>query len=408
MACGWLLAALSPAAGGAEAPGETLAHRFAGRLRADLRQLLYEGACLDAVSGNEVVEAAAEWRRRQVELRDRLAQNDGQVVAGEASEVLANAALLALPAGERLAALRRVDRYLAGFADHFAASLRDAGLVAVGEPWPGWLAGRLALPLRFQARHFGRRGPSLIAAMYYQPANLVLVNLAVLVDCPDAFVDAFEHELWHHLLPIPAGRQLADNLWWEGANEAVAEWWAYHLHRRLKLAEPVRRTVEYPVDTALMSWLLAVDRRATVRHLAGEIDRAEWLAELAKCPRRGGTIDRVLGVGMRRLEDDRRQRVEGLLDQWRWQGRDGAAVSVAHLLVDGWPQPLAIEQALAEERQLLMDFIQAWSVTLLQDLRRQVPGGLSVRGASLPPLLRDNLRRVLEYIDDPYYQLANR
>jgi len=383
---------------------ECVAEAFARNLRHDLRQMLYEAADLEFAGAAEHVEPDTADQRQTAHCRRDSAGDVNQAQP----RPLANAALLELAPAPRRAVLRSVDQYLDGFVTHFAASLHDAGFMVEGKPPSSWLAARLRLRLRFRCHYFGHRGQSFIAAMYHQPTTQIIINLDTIVDCPYSFIDALEHELWHHLLPIPAERQLADNLWWEGSTEAISELWAYYLHRRLRLPGMIRRSVEYPVDTAFVSWMLAVDRAATVAYLAGEISRCDLVRAIEEgCLEYGAAVAATVRNSVH-LDSRRQRRIETLLEKWRWRGSDGAAVSVAHLLVDGIASPPAVNQALIKQRQFLMDFIQAWSVTLLQDLQLQLPRQRPQQLPQLPPALRDNLAWVREYIADPYYQLSNR
>ena len=401
--------------------GDDEAHQFCQVTHARVMALLYDAACIDPATRGEDRPRRQALVARQKELNAwfsargrRVSQADCATPEDQANfqdlrHVLANAGLLQLPLRERLEALDRMDAYLLALDRGFAGSLAALGidLADPGDPLTAHLLGRLRIPLSFEARFFGRDESSRIGSMYFPPSNLVLLNLDILCEAPEELTDSLEHELWHHLLPIPPGKGFADNLWWEGFNEAISETWAAALRQGEGAGREWSRTVEYPVDTALACLFLGTDRAGALRYVAG-VDSAETLA--AGLAIRGPLGERLAGIirDPAALDDARRERIEQLLHDWRWKEDDGSRIRIARLMANGRLDRSAVETAFVQRRKFLMDTIQALAVVSLQDIAADRAAHEAAGSLPLPPHLRRNVKAVFDYCREPYYQMSNR
>ncbi|OPZ31057.1 MAG: hypothetical protein BWZ02_00445 [Lentisphaerae bacterium ADurb.BinA184] len=418
LAVGALVVVAGLARGADEAAGP-----FAHTVHERVMILLFDAACIAPGSRHEDRARRQETVARQRELDAWFSDHGRRVSLADCTtpedqenyhalrRTLAGARLLQLPVRERLAALDRMETYLRGFDNGFTDALAALGvnLADTGDPLTAHLLARLRIPPAFEARFFGRDESSRIGSMYFPPANLILLNLDVLCEAPEDFLDSIKHELWHHLLPIPPGRGFAGNLWWEGFNEAISETWADALRECTGSRAEWSRKVEYPVDTALAGLFLAADRVGALRYVAG-IDGAEAFAARL---RGGGVLGERLATILQTpasLDPSTQIRIEQLLHNWRWKADDGGRIRVTRLVADGRVSPAAVEDAFVQRRRFLMDFIQALSVVGLQDIEadRATRAAALAAAETLPRHLRKNVRTVFEYCRQPYYQMSNR
>ena len=285
------------------------------------------------------------------------------------------------------------------------------------------LCSRLEDPVSLRTRYFGRTGGTTTGAMYDPAQRTVYLNLNLMVSAPEAFIDAFEHELWHHLLPVPPDNDdVARNLWQEGFTEAVAEVWGDELLRLLPDSARNRSaSVEYPVQVAFCSLYIGVARLDTLQYLAGAGSLTTFADRLRHGGGRGGRTTRAGAQGAhlrefladrliraREVPPERQHRVEALLGGWGWKEDDLSEITIAHLLEDQHMRVGVLAHEFKTNRRFLMDVVQALTVVNLQDVQRTLSGSKVLRQVRLPRHLRGNLKCVLEYIRDPYYQLALR
>lgn len=369
-----------------QAPIEHLLHQ----LHAETRLRLYAAAGIDPRSRQEDRAAVARRRQRQQELSDwyhqagrptsrsQLSEADQQRLR-EYPQLMASAALLELSRSQRLAYLDRVDHTFYRLQRHAQAALEklcagDAELIAEIE------ARAREIP-SVQLRYFGRGPQTTVGAIYQPGTRTIYLNLNHSVHEPNAFFDAFEHELWHHLLPIVSTQSMGQRPWVEGYVEAVAELWGG------AVSSPYP-SVEYPVQTALATLHLAHARRPTLRYLTGLDDEATFRAQLE--PRLPGLFPDLHVPGSP-------QDLRDLLRAWGWEEDDGSPLRLEHLLTDTQLSPSAVSQEFLQDGAFVMDLIRAISILKLQAAQPLPP-----LPQDLPQPLRDNLQRVLRHIDAPH------
>lgn len=220
---------------------------------------------------------------------------------------------------------------------------------------------------------------------------------------PAAFADAFEHELWHHLVPAVRPPEVAANLFWEGFNEALAELWGAELHRRGGLDRLGPGKVSYPVATALASLCLAADRDSTLAWLLGEQSRAAFADKLvSRLPALAAEFQ-----AQPKLGSERQRQIEAVLADWNWREDDGSPPRIDAFLANEALCPERIRTAFRLNRPYLEAFIDAQAVVWLQ--RALTASGreslLTLGKEGLPPQLQANLVRVFNYLRNPDYRL---
>jgi len=430
-------AAVADDADGGSKPGPLAeqAGRFAESVRRDVVALLFTAAAIDPDTRAELKQQRAQRLRRQRELRkwfvakgrnvaweDCATETDRANFAGFPT-AMATRELLALPLRDRRRLLRTTEGYFAEFAGRFPGSIETLlppGDSSFSPALPRTLQAQLSRPPRFEARFFGREAGSETSALYIPANRTVYLNLNRLAesDLP-AFLDSFEHELWHHLLPAVAPPAVSRNIWWEGFNEAIAETWACEFHRG---AKPLRdlndESIEYPIQTAFATLFLGADRSLTLAHLAGAISRAEFAKTLGRpdtgSPAKGAAAARLrsaLATGLlhaETLDRGKQRRVEDLLAIWGWKEDDGARVSISYLITDGRLASHVVDREFRSNRQFLMAVIKAVTTAALQDLCAALPPRDIRNSLQLPAPLARNLRRVLRHVQDPTSELQSR
>jgi len=405
------------------------ADAFARRLADDARELLFEAACIDPVTHEENRGRFEDRRESQKRLREWFDAHDRSVDWGECrteqdrrnyldfKTVMADEKLLALSCRKRLRIVRRAEDYFSDFGRLFARS--STGLLGCIHARVGreCVAAQLRDRLHVKARFFGTAAGRRIAALYVPSSRTVWFDLNRLASAPEEFTDAFEHELWHHLLPLGEVRGFAGNIWCEGFNEAVCEAWSDEF-RTLRGARDARNdTVEYPVQTALASLCLGTAKAATVSALAAGVRPAVFAEKQAPSASEGMTVDsegalaealQSLGLLSYRIEPDERQRVESVLGGWGWREDDGDRISVEYLIaLTGELDAETINAEFRSNRRFLRAFVDALSVVRLQSTLEYGRESLVLAGVDVPPILKTNLRRVLRYVKRPDYKLAS-
>ena len=147
----------------------------------------------------------------------------------QVQELLYNHRLLRLAPQDRQRGVDAWEREAARLEDGFAPAL--AALLP-GEAAAGLrerIVRRWLQPPDVAALYIPQRGPRTPSAFYVPVIRTIFVNLNVAVERPELLADSFAHELWHHLLPTVTPANVAANLWWEGFNEAIGEWWSASL-----------------------------------------------------------------------------------------------------------------------------------------------------------------------------------
>lgn len=237
------------------------------------------------------------------------------------------------------------------------------------------------------------------AAVYVPGSATMYLDFNQATD-PAVFADAFEHELWHHLVPSVQPPEVAGNLFWEGFNEALSELWSAELRRQAGLAlgdGPVR----YPVAAALASLCLAADREGTLAWLLGKRSQADFAAGLGRLP--------TLAASFRdypRLTADRQQRIATLLADWNWREDDGSPPKLAPFLAGDSIAAGQIRTAFQLNRGYLDAFIDALAVVWLQDaMAEQGRESLLALAKSLPAPLHANVERTINYLRRPDFPL---
>ena len=398
----------------------TATRAFADHLGGSTLEMFFSVAMIDRDSGGEPREPRRARIARQKQLREWLREHGGQVAAEDCEdeedrrnlreypETMAGRRLLALPRRQRLRLLREIEDYFEQFSEYFAASLTAVFQVAEPKHLPPIVRSQMQIRLRVRPRALPRERGHLIAAIYLPQHRLILFNPDQAAEDPAGFLDTFEHELWHHLLPGLDDLANDANLWWEGFNEAVSEIWSAEFHARASgIGHLHSSSVEYPSQAAFASLLLGLCRTSTLRFLTGEIGEDEFLAGLTGRGARGAALAQAYGQ-RDFLPPARRERVESVLTEWGWREDDGSRISLEYLLVDHRLDRNILQYEFHRNREFLMHFIQALTIVLLQDLRDRFPLREWRRELDLPEALQSNLRRVFNYTRNPHYPLANR
>ena len=420
-----LLVALAPAI---KTPAQNIPSQdFAADVAHQTIQLVRTTACIDA-TGNENTAKRSPLLKRQKEL-DAWLDSHGRVVNWadckteqdktnyrEFKDVMAGHRLLALPLKERRKRVNQVVTYFTTFKSLFPgaveAVLSGRGQAPITPAVRKTTSTQLDTPIRIQKYFFGRGPQSMIASVYLPDRNAMVLNLDFLAENPEEFFDAFEHELWHHIIPVPEELKIAGNIWWEGIDELLSESFAYELEIRSNTLpdDLADRSIEYPIQTALMSLLLSANRTATLEFATNSISQTQVAqklrsSQIAKSANLGNVLSDAYHVTAAK-----KKRLERILTKWGWKEDDGEPVNIAYLLDENKKLSAEIiNREFQSNRRFLMDVIQAVTVVAIQDLQCEFNDQeLADIAKPLPPHLQRNLKRVLEYCHDPYYQLSQR
>jgi len=302
----------------------------------------------------------------------------------EFAAAMSNFQLLALPRREREQASAALADYAEAVNQH-----GEAAFLALFPQPPERLLARWRRPPTIKAVCLEGIVTYAPAAVYVPTSATMYLDFNQATD-PAVFADAFEHELWHHLVPSVQPPKVAGNLLWEGFNEALSELWGAELRRQTGSAlgdGPVR----YPVATALASLCFAADRDGTLAWLLAEPPDAGWAVGLAA---------RLLAQPQ--LDHGRQERLVALLTAWNWHEDDGSPPRLDPFLQDRAISPKKVRAAFRLNRRYLDAFIDALAVVRLQDaLAVDGRKTLLALGEGLPPALRANLARTLNYLRNP-------
>lgn len=317
--------------------------------------------------------------------------------ADEFPGTMSNFHFLDLPRRDRRRAAARLAAHAQAVAEHGEDALR-----ALFPQPPAPLLERWRNPPAVRAASLGGFAAHAPEAVYAPASATIYLDFNRAVD-PAAFADAFEHELWHHLVPIVQPPEVADNLFWEGFNEALSELWGAELHRRGGLGQLGSGKVSYPVATALASLCLATDRDGTLAWLLGERDRAAFADTLApRLPALAAEFRAQPAIG-----DERQRRIEAVLAEWNWRETDGSPARIDTFLADGAICPDRVSTAFRLNRAYLEAFIEAQAVVWMQDALAERGRNrlLALGRETLPAHLQANLARVFNYLRNPSQRL---
>jgi hypothetical protein len=307
--------------------------------------------------------------------------------------LMSNFQLLALPKRERLKAEAALQAYANAVSTHGETALRS-----LFAPLPPELMSRWQKPPAVKAAFLGGIVRYAPAAIYVTSSQTVYLDFNQAID-PAAFADCFEHELWHHLVPSVQPPAVADNLFWEGFNEALSELWANELRTRMAGKAIADGPVRYPVQTAIASLCFAADRKATLGWLLGKQSREEFARSLA--PQLPGLAAQFTAYPA--MPPERKKRIEAILADWNWHEDDGSPPLIDTFLQSNAMSPERIQTAFRLNRRYLEAFIDAQAVVWLQetvsvDSRKKL---VQIGRSQLPDTLATNLRRTLNYVRNP-------
>jgi hypothetical protein len=261
--------------------------------------------------------------------------------------------------------------------------------------WTAAVLSRLRTPLQHRFHFFGAGPGGRLGALYLPSQSTVLLNANLAATDSLGFLDALEHEWCHHLFPSVTLDTLGRNPWWEGFNEAVAEWLPL-----LETADP--GTVEYPVQTALACLVLDHSPSATLCFLSGGIEMQDLAEALDSTGTPVGRSLAAVAAEAKIPGPERIRRAEAMLRAWGWREDDGGDAGIGHLLTRDGFEDRALANQYRRDRAFLRDALDALAITHIQDLserhpRREIEGSVS----RLPAHLTRNLGRTLRYAVSP-------
>jgi hypothetical protein len=344
--------------------------------------------------------------KRQRELNDWFHEHDRRVLApaeckteqdrrnaDEYHATMSNFQLLALPRRERRKAKAALQAYAQTMNLHGEAALRT-----LFSPLPPELLARWQEPPTIKAACLGGIVRYAPAAVYVPDSQTMYLDFNQAIE-PALFADAFEHELWHHLVRCVAPPDVARNLFWEGYNETLSELWGAELRRQAGEEALADGPVRYPVSSAIASLCFAANRRATLAWLLGERESTDLAKGIAP------TLPSLAALLSDRLAmpETRKAHIETILENWNWHEDDGTPPVIDSFLVGATIDPERIRTAFRLNRRYLEAFIAAQAVVWLQDLvEAEGRDKLQALASSeLPDALAGNLGRAMNYVRNP-------
>lgn len=356
--------------------------------------LLQQAALVDP-DGREQTTLRKNQRQRQRELRSWFEDHGKSLSLSQCKTkqdrknyldfraTMANEVLLKMPLRKRKAFITDVRKRLQPIADNWTVAWRPFA----AHPLPDTLP-------TIKPRYFGFGAFTTTAALYHPPSQAIYLNLNYAIDDPEGLCDSLEHELWHHFLPPVHAQSVYQTPWFEGQTEFCSELWSHSFRKDFG-----SHSVEYPLQTALVSLFYAQAPRQTIDWAFGDPDTlATALPAYLQTALTPWAVDTERSADLRQL-----------LAHWGWkdnQGRPGPDFSGA--ITDGRFAPETTAKWFRGNRRLLLDLLQAIVVCELRNAREAGLTPKAVRRFDLPPHLRDNLRHVLEYVANPRRQYANR
>ena len=392
------------------------AERFASTFYQNLAELLYTAAAIDPESLQEDHKKRTRLLHEQDELQlwlTRLISSKETLSPTQYwyfRQIMANREFLNLPLRKRQRYIQTIQAYFADFPKHFSTSLDK---LIGAEPRKTDLSlhflKRLKGSLRIQIIYFKPSYHHSIAAIYSPAQAQIYLNLNKLALQPYELVDTIEHELWHHLLPVDL-ENIGDNLWWEGFTEAIAETWSFYYRQQCeRRRHRPMGAIEYPIQTAFCSLFIALDSPGTLSYLSQTRNAKQFAQRL-----RNGSdhirLRRYLAMHLlspNTISKTHKKRIETLLKNWGWKEDDGTALMIDRFIFQDKLDAKKVTAAFRQEKQLLMDLIEALTVLILQDIVNNI-SQTKLRGRfTLPSQLETNLNTVLDYIRNPYHQFSN-
>ena len=345
---------------------------------------------------------------------------------------MANYQFLRCSYQKRIEYIRLVNSYFSAFANNFMAGLtRFLGNTECGAVI-NTIDDRLKIPVTPHLRYFNRHQFTSMGAVYLPENSGIYLNLNMMIQSPSEFMDSFEHELWHHLLPPRDDSGAFRTLHFEGFTEVIAEAWREDMDLLcvgLSAQKKKSRAVQYPVQTAYASIYYGMDKKLTMQYLTGDLSITEFIAQFAEpkndsFSKKWGSLghpdnsmadQRTLRMRLATTFLDRknitsatRRKVEKTLSDWGWKEDDGGPLNLSRFAVGDRLNDDALMTSFRQEKRFFYDFIQALTVHQLQILREEFPGSKIIRQLDLPEHLLDNFSTVFSYIRNPYHQFANR
>ncbi len=192
--------------------------------------------------------------------------------------MMANRDFLLLGLNQRLKFIHLVNQYFANFSSNFSLSLNHMFRSEIGNNkvykrvLMERISDQLDAPVEIQIRYFNRNKFTMTGAVYLPKGSAIYLNLNEMVRSAPDFIDSFEHELWHHLLPLRDKSGKFVTLWFEGFTETVSEIWSESFNKSELAVNPSLRpakTIQYPVQTAFVSLYFGVDKLAALSYFSG-------------------------------------------------------------------------------------------------------------------------------------------
>jgi hypothetical protein len=396
------------------------AESFEQALHGQMVSILYDAGAIDPVTLKEdkdsrradvkrhkELDAWFEGKGRNVSLLSCKTEVDKANYRAFRTE-MSNQDFLGMKFRRRLRFVRKIDNHFGVMKRHFRTALW--AVVDTPETGPGTLEAviqnRLEIPAGLSLRYFGRARATTIGAMYHPRSHSIYLNLNFMTSRPALFVDSFEHELWHHLLPIVDRHHATDNIWFEGFAEAASELWSEELYEQIDRSPVIKsKDIEYPIQTAFASLCFGVNRRATFEYLADVSDLSAYQEALAV-----DSISNSLSAlfAEPHFAHNGRARVTVMLSDWGWKEDDGGVIDISKYVAGEGLDKKAMATAFLYKKKMFLDLIQAVTVCKLQQFSELHSRKDLVHRVELPPHLRENLKEVLNYVESPYHQYANR
>ncbi len=367
---------------------------------------------------------------------ERCESNEDKTNYLEFRQSMANRDFLQLELNLRLQYIRKMNQYFAHFSSKFSTSL--IGILNSGTGYDKTseklvvekITGQLNKPVEIQIRFFNRNKFTMTGAVYLPKVPMIYFNLNEMIRSGPDFIDSFEHELWHHLLPPRDKSGDFITLWFEGFTETVSEIWSESLNKNDELAGNTlllpAKTIQYPIQTAFVSLFFGIDKRLALSYFSGamsienlrsflcfnesEFDPSRSTQSSASLKYATTMRERFCEALLTAKTISRfdQNKIEKILSDWGWKEDDGKNISISRYLDDELISDKSVNTAYRREKQFFLDFVQALTIVQLQKIRKDVPIRKMVGMLQLPGHLIKNIKKVVNYVNYPYHQYANR
>ena len=444
---------------------DTSARQFAKDLARRMCKLLYQAGSIDQNTSKEILEQKKYIISRQRELNSWL-NNKGREVRFEDCKskidqqnykeffkIMATKEFLQLSYGERVRFISIIETYLKKFSDNFSTSLET---MLYSMDWPdkdryiglaNHLIQRLQKDIDLQVAYFNKEERISMGAVYVPNMSTIYFNLNSIIQSPSEFIDAFEHELWHHLLPPNGVNFIHENLWSEGFTEAISEIWSDHFYKTVPRRFPVkqRESIQYPVQTAFASIYLGLNRSLTMVYLARGFTWDDFIRKFSidvvmsqqnkkttklKIKNGNSSIDsefelvkkdytpvaETVANEIRTLmtfffhhstfvDEKRKDEIEKLLRNWGWKEDNHQPVNISRYLNNGNLEKDRLKTAFIREKEFLLDFIRAITIINLRKIKElNLNSHAIIQHLNLPKHVKDNLIKVLPNVHNPDFR----